>query len=140
MTTRTQKVALGVMLLATMIGSAPTVADAKQKSLRARVRILEKRIAVLDLRISDAQDSADVALGVLSDCIDAVAVDPFTLPGTDPSLDRFPLGLSRAADGVAPAYWVAIIDGACLDPATMGAVPRSFGPRIRRLDGAPATP
>ena len=137
MTTPIKRVTLFVLLLAMMIGVAPPAADAKKKSLRTRIHLLEKRLAVLDQRVTDAQDSADMALAAtdtLFGCIGALAIDPFTLPGTDPTLDQFPLGLSKAAVGAAPVYWVAIVDGTCLDPSTSGAAPRSFGARVRRLD------
>jgi hypothetical protein len=126
-----------ILIAAFAVLAVPAVADAKKSSTRTRVTRLEKRVRALELQLADTDSTAETAMSatdLLYSCIGALAVDPFTLPGADPTLDEYPLGLSKGPADAAPTYWVAIIDGSCLEASPV-ASPRSFGPRVRSLRG-----
>lgn len=126
---------VAAIMAATMIGTASTdAAQAKppKKPTMSMVRKLQRQVKALDARLTKAEDDVSLSLGLASslyDCISAIPVDSFTLPGADASI-QYPLALSGLAN---PAYWVAVIDSSCLMTAVAAPV-RAFGLRVRRLE------
>src|SRR5258706_9951006 len=125
MGSRMKMAAMAAAMMTIMVGTAETDAahaQARHRTTRQRVTALERQVRALRAQAAEAQSAADSAMtgvSILFGCIGVLAADSFTLPGTDPTLDQFPLALSSA---VVPTYWLAIIDNACLQtPAAAAA-------------------
>jgi hypothetical protein len=132
-----RKKGLAVMasiMLASMVGVAPP-ADAKAKTLRARVHALEKSNRQLRSMVADQNATLGDVTGMLS-CFGVVSVGGTFLTDAAQPDPANPLEVIAVDQSETSGAWLATVNDACVGPAaaaTRGrALHRAFAPRSLR--------
>jgi hypothetical protein len=132
-----RKKGLAVMasiMLASMVGVAPP-ADAKAKTLRARVHSLEKSNRQLRSIVADQDATLNEVMGMLS-CFGVVSVGTTLLTDAAQPDPANPFQVIAVDPSQTSGAWIATVDDACVGPAaaaTRGrALHRAFAPRSLR--------
>jgi len=107
-----RKMLVGLALVAVFAVAVAPAADAKGKSLRARVHALEKKQKADHKRLLEAEDAAGASLLMLS-CFLVTGSDFFAVPVPGLVEPAFLFGASSAPDF--PDHWLAVVDPSCVD-------------------------